>query len=141
MVTYYLAREQLTLVRSNRLLLLLLSWLDFTYLLTKRTKAALLLSYSLTMRFSTTTCVAALSATVVSAGSWFGSGSQDVIVNDANRVPGDSPLEFCDSDHSKDIVHIEQVDLLPNPPEAYVSFSPSSSSSLVQSSLVWSSLV
>lgn len=136
MVTYYLAREQLTLVRSNRLLLILLSWLDFTYLLTKRTKAALLLSYSLTMRFSTTTCVAALSATVVSAGSWFGSGSQDVIVNDANRVPGDSPLEFCDSDHSKDIVHIEQVDLLPNPPEAYVSFSPSSSSSLVQSSLV-----
>lgn len=70
------------------------------------------------MRFSTTTCVAALSATVVLAGSWFGSGSQDVIVNDANRVPGDSPLEFCDSDHSKDIVHIEQVDLLPNPPEA-----------------------
>lgn len=93
------------------------------------------------MRFYTTTCVAALSATVVSAGSWFGSGSQDVIVNDANRVPGDSPLEFCDSDHSKDIVHIEQVDLLPNPPEAYVSFSPSSSSSLVQSSLVQSSLV
>lgn len=74
------------------------------------------------MRFSTA-CVAALSATgVVSARSWF--GGQDVIVKDADKVPGESPLEFCDSDHSKDIVHIEQVDLLPNPPEAYVFFPP-----------------
>ncbi|KAK7750386.1 Phosphatidylglycerol/phosphatidylinositol transfer protein [Diatrype stigma] len=70
------------------------------------------------MRFSTA-CVAALSATgVVSARSWFGGDSQDVIVKDVDKVPGESPLEFCDSDHSKDIVHIEQVDLLPNPPEA-----------------------
>ncbi len=76
------------------------------------------------MKFSNT-CVAALSAGLVSAGSWFGN-SQDVIPNEAAKVPGESPLEFCDSDHSKDIVHIEQVDLLPNPPEAYVYvFSPS----------------
>ena len=73
------------------------------------------------MRLSATACVAALSASVVSAGSgWF--SSQDVIeTNDAAKVPGDNPLEFCDTDHSKDIVHIEKVDLLPNPPEAYVS--------------------
>ncbi|OTA63741.1 MD-2-related lipid-recognition, partial [Hypoxylon sp. EC38] len=32
-------------------------------------------------------------------------------------VPGESPLEFCDTDHSNDIVKIESVDLLPNPPE------------------------
>ena len=72
------------------------------------------------MKFSATACVASLSAGVVSAGSsWF--SSQDVIeTNDAAKVPGDNPLEFCDTDHSKDIVHIEKVDLLPNPPEAYV---------------------
>lgn len=70
------------------------------------------------MRFSTA-CVAALSASVASAGSWFG-GSEEVVVKDVQKVPGDSPLEFCDSDHSKDIVHIENVDLSPNPPESYV---------------------
>lgn len=68
------------------------------------------------MRFSTA-CVAALSASVASAGSWFG---QDVITKDVEKVPGESPLEFCDSDHSNDIVKIESVDLLPNPPESYV---------------------
>ncbi|KAI1105837.1 phosphatidylinositol/phosphatidylglycerol transfer protein [Jackrogersella minutella] len=67
------------------------------------------------MRLSTT-CVAALSASVASAGSWFG-GSQDVIIKEAQKVPGESPLEFCDTDHSKDIMKIESVDLLPNPPE------------------------
>ncbi|KAI6091315.1 phosphatidylinositol/phosphatidylglycerol transfer protein [Hypoxylon rubiginosum] len=66
------------------------------------------------MRFSTA-CVAALSASVASAGSWFG---QDVITKDVEKVPGESPLEFCDSDHSNDIVKIESVDLLPNPPES-----------------------
>jgi hypothetical protein len=71
------------------------------------------------MRFVSVACVAALSASnLVSAGSWFGAG--DVGVKDVKRVPGDSPLEFCDSDHEKDTVHIEQVDLLPNPPETYV---------------------
>ncbi|KAI1379292.1 phosphatidylinositol/phosphatidylglycerol transfer protein [Hypoxylon crocopeplum] len=68
------------------------------------------------MRFSTA-CVAALSAGVASAGSWFG-GSQEVLVKDVQKVPGDSPLEFCDSDHSNDIIKIESVDLLPNPPES-----------------------
>ncbi|KAI0014335.1 ML domain-containing protein [Xylariaceae sp. FL0662B] len=61
--------------------------------------------------------VAALTASCVTAASWFGS-SQEIVVNAAEKVPGDSPLEFCDSDHSKDIVKIESVDLLPNPPES-----------------------
>lgn len=73
------------------------------------------------MKFSTT-CVAALSASVASAGSWFG-GSQEVVVKDAQQVPGESPLVFCDTDHSNDIVKIESVDLLPNPPETYVCIS------------------
>ncbi|KAI0459633.1 phosphatidylinositol transfer protein [Xylaria acuta] len=69
------------------------------------------------MRLSPAVCIAALSASnLVSAGSWFGAG--DVSVNGAQKVPGDSPLEFCDGDHEQDTVHIEQVDLLPNPPES-----------------------
>ncbi|KAI2469368.1 phosphatidylinositol/phosphatidylglycerol transfer protein [Annulohypoxylon bovei var. microspora] len=67
------------------------------------------------MKFSTA-CVAALSASTASAGSWFGN-SQSVIVKDAQKVPGESPLEFCDTDHSSDIIKIESVDLSPNPPE------------------------
>lgn len=71
------------------------------------------------MRF-VTACVAALSATnLATAGSsWF--SSTDASASDAEKIPGNSPLELCDSDHSEDTVHIESVDLSPNPPEAYV---------------------
>ncbi|KAI1132498.1 phosphatidylinositol transfer protein [Nemania abortiva] len=69
------------------------------------------------MRFFSAACITALSASnLVSAGSWFGGG--DVSVKDAEPVPGDSPLQFCDSDHSKDIMEIQNVDLLPNPPQS-----------------------
>ncbi|KAH8164001.1 hypothetical protein CIB48_g4225 [Xylaria polymorpha] len=69
------------------------------------------------MRLSSAVYIAALSASnLVSAGSWFGTG--DVIVNDAQKVPGDSPLQFCDANHDEDTVHIDKVDLSPNPPEA-----------------------
>ncbi|KAI0815438.1 phosphatidylinositol transfer protein [Xylaria sp. FL0064] len=68
------------------------------------------------MRFFSAACIAALSAgNLVSAG-WF--GTDDVTTNEAQKVPGDSPLQFCDADHSEDMVHIENVDLLPNPPES-----------------------
>ncbi|CAJ2513630.1 Uu.00g017490.m01.CDS01 [Anthostomella pinea] len=74
------------------------------------------------MRFSTA-CVAAatLSAGLASArGGWLGgfSSSQDVSASDAEKVPGDSPLELCDMDHSNDLVKIDSVDLFPNPPAA-----------------------
>jgi len=69
------------------------------------------------MRLFSVTCLAALSASnLVSAGSWF--GASDVTVNEAQKVPGESPLRFCDGDRSQDIVHIEKVDLSPNPPMA-----------------------
>ncbi|KAI8633372.1 phosphatidylinositol transfer protein [Xylariaceae sp. FL1651] len=69
------------------------------------------------MRFFSIACVAAFSAGgLVSAGSWF--GKDDISVRDAQKVPGDSPLEFCDASHDQDIVKIESVDLLPNPPES-----------------------
>ncbi|KAI0406915.1 ml domain-containing protein [Xylaria palmicola] len=67
------------------------------------------------MKFFSVACIGALSAAnFASAGSWF--GSSDVSANDAQKVPGDSPLQFCDSDHSLDTVQIEKVDLSPNPP-------------------------
>jgi len=43
-------------------------------------------------------------------------GSQDVIINDDLKIPGDSPLELCQGDHQDDLVQIEKVDLEPNPP-------------------------
>ncbi|TPX07655.1 uncharacterized protein E0L32_010653 [Thyridium curvatum] len=48
-------------------------------------------------------------------------GNDAVTANEDLKVPGDSPLELCDKDHSDDLVDITRVDLLPNPPEAYVS--------------------
>ncbi|TGJ83314.1 hypothetical protein E0Z10_g5465 [Xylaria hypoxylon] len=69
------------------------------------------------MRFFSVACIAALSASnLASAGNWF--GIDDVTVNEAKKVPGDSPLQFCDTDHGQDTVTIEKVDLLPNPPES-----------------------
>lgn len=51
--------------------------------------------------------------------SFFGSSDQ-VTVNEDLKIPGDSPLELCPKAHDKDILHIESVDLVPNPPKAYV---------------------
>ncbi|KAI1342366.1 phosphatidylinositol/phosphatidylglycerol transfer protein [Xylariaceae sp. FL0016] len=68
------------------------------------------------MKFSATSVAAfAGLASALPGGGWFGN---DISTSDAKAVPGDSPLVFCDSDHSKDIVQIESVDLLPNPPES-----------------------
>jgi hypothetical protein len=75
---------------------------------------------TITMRFAA--AAVALYATVASArGLSFFGHDQDVIINEAQKVPGDSPLEFCDTDHSDDIATIESVDLSPNPPSALVS--------------------
>lgn len=49
----------------------------------------------------------------------FSGKATDVVVNEDLKIPGDSPLEFCPGDHSADIVKIDKVDLLPNPPKAY----------------------
>ncbi|EON97411.1 putative phosphatidylglycerol phosphatidylinositol transfer protein [Phaeoacremonium minimum UCRPA7] len=68
------------------------------------------------MRFSVA-LISLLATHLTSARGLFG-GSQEVVKNDDLKVPGDSPLELCDKDHGDDIVSIESVDLLPNPPEA-----------------------
>lgn len=64
--------------------------------------------------------VAAVST--ASALSIFGSGDKTVVANDDLKIPGQSPLELCDQDHYDDIVKIQSVDLLPNPPESYVPY-------------------
>merc|ERR1712025_840533 len=56
--------------------------------------------------------------TAVAALSVFNGNAPDAIANDDNKIPGDSPLQFCPGDHSKDLVTIESVDLSPNPPKA-----------------------
>lgn len=47
-------------------------------------------------------------------------GGKAIAVDDDDRkIPGESPLELCNKDHSKDLLTIEKVDLDPNPPKAY----------------------
>lgn len=63
----------------------------------------------------------AFSAAVAHAG--FGlnlGGSNQVTVNEDLKIPGNSPLELCPKAHDKDVLTIENVDLMPNPPKAYV---------------------
>jgi hypothetical protein len=72
------------------------------------------------MRFSSA-IIAVLSAGLAPAlaMSIFPGGEQSVLGDD-NKIPGESPLELCDKSHDNDIIHIESVDLAPNPPLAYV---------------------
>ncbi|PBP16729.1 putative Phosphatidylglycerol/phosphatidylinositol transfer protein [Diplocarpon rosae] len=46
-----------------------------------------------------------------------GTGGQKALAG-GEMVPGDNPLMFCQSDHSSDILTLEEVNLSPNPPEA-----------------------
>jgi len=64
------------------------------------------------------TAVAACLLAPAAALSVFNGNAPDAIANDDNKIPGDSPLQFCPGDHSKDLVTIESVDLSPNPPKA-----------------------
>lgn len=72
------------------------------------------------MRFSTA-FVALLSASVAPAralGLW-GSDQTAVVADDPLKIPGESPLKLCRKGQEDDIVSIDSVDLLPNPPKAY----------------------
>ena len=56
-----------------------------------------------------------------SALSLFGGGSPDAIsATGDSKVPGESPLEYCTGQETKEYVEINSVDLVPNPPAAYV---------------------
>lgn len=62
----------------------------------------------------------ALSAAVAHAGFGLNFGGNQVTVNEDLKIPGDSPLELCPKAHDKDIITIDKVDLVPNPPKACV---------------------
>lgn len=68
-----------------------------------------------------TAALIALCATTAAAD-FFGTQQQLVMgdVNDTdNDVPGKNPLQFCE-DTAEYILELDNVDLSPNPPEAYV---------------------
>jgi hypothetical protein len=69
------------------------------------------------MRFSATAL--ALLTAGASAYSIFRGDEQSIIIKDDELdVPGQSPLRFCGTDRSNDIITIETVVLTPNPPQA-----------------------
>ena len=76
------------------------------------------------MRFSSV--AACLSAALVPAAalSVFNGRAPDVVPNEDLKIPGESPLELCPGEHDKDLIEIKSVDLLPNPPQAYVASRP-----------------
>jgi hypothetical protein len=67
------------------------------------------------MRFSPIILALAVSA---AARNVFRTGGQSLVKRDGDdlRVPGESPLEFCDADRDHDLLTIDKVDLSPNPP-------------------------
>jgi len=71
------------------------------------------------MRFSTA-IVGLLSATVAPTRTFniFADAKQSVLSDDDLKIPGDSPLEYCEADHQDDILTIKEVVLAPNPPQA-----------------------
>lgn len=66
----------------------------------------------------------ALAARVANAGFSLNFGGSQAVVDENLKVPGDSPLELCPKAHDEDILKIASVDLVPNPPEAYVTLRP-----------------
>jgi len=69
------------------------------------------------MRFSTSLVL--LSACAAPAiANIFNDQVPVVAADDDLKIPGESPLELCAGEHKEDLATIEQVDLLPNPPQA-----------------------
>lgn len=64
----------------------------------------------------TTTIVSLLFSSFAASTSLPFSGSQQVVINDKEKIPGDNPLVYCQDtkDYSLDIKY---VDLTPNPPK------------------------
>ncbi|KAG0640247.1 hypothetical protein HOY80DRAFT_1022032 [Tuber brumale] len=63
-------------------------------------------------------CLISLLVASVSAGNLFHKLAKHLVqpTNELHAIPGDSPLKYCDSDHSDDVLTIEKLDLIPNPP-------------------------
>jgi len=69
------------------------------------------------MRFSTAVFAFAAAVAPVGALGLWGAKQDSVGARDDLKIPGESPLELCPKDHDDDIIKIERVDLIPNPPE------------------------
>ena len=76
------------------------------------------------MKLSTAILTASLaaytSARFLDPQAFLGNDAQDISSTDDLKVPGENPLNFCTAPDSW-ILTIENVDLSPNPPQAYVS--------------------
>jgi len=67
------------------------------------------------MRFSTT--VACLSACLAAPATAVAIWGDSVSALGGLKVPGESPLEFCNADRDDDLVVFEKIDVAPNPPK------------------------
>ncbi len=72
------------------------------------------------MKVSLSILSLALSTLVASEGLSFFGGSQKSLADEPVPVPGDNPLTYCNPPRPDDILVLENVDLSPNPPEAFV---------------------
>ncbi|KAJ2983841.1 hypothetical protein NQ176_g395 [Zarea fungicola] len=70
------------------------------------------------MKFSTALGLVSLCLSPATALSIFNDKAGAALDDNDNKIPGNSPLEFCNGDHSDDLITIEKVDLSPNPPLA-----------------------
>ncbi|KAF4459476.1 phosphatidylglycerol phosphatidylinositol transfer [Fusarium albosuccineum] len=70
------------------------------------------------MRISAVTACLTACLAPAAALSVLNGRAPDVTINDDLKIPGDSPLELCPGDHAADLIRIDSVDLLPNPPQA-----------------------
>ncbi|KAJ6789290.1 hypothetical protein PWT90_02156 [Aphanocladium album] len=70
------------------------------------------------MKFSAALGLLSVCLSPATALSLFDSKTGASITDGENKIPGESPLEFCAGDRSADLITIKQVDLDPNPPKA-----------------------
>lgn len=72
------------------------------------------------MKFSTALGLLSVCLSPAAALSFFDGKADASLTDGENKIPGESPLEYCVGDHSDDLITINKVDLTPNPPKAYV---------------------
>ncbi|OAQ96684.1 hypothetical protein LLEC1_02206 [Akanthomyces lecanii] len=53
-----------------------------------------------------------------SAGSGIVACLATVVLGGSLKVPGESPVEFCDADRESDLVNVQKIDIAQNPPKA-----------------------
>lgn len=75
------------------------------------------------MKLSATLSALSLFAAFATASNLFqqlASAAVDITASSGSKVPGESPLEYCEDTHNH-ILELEKINLIPNPPIPYVS--------------------